>query len=133
MKLIIYSDGGARGNPGLAGAGAVIYNENKEEIATISEFIGRATNNQAEYQALILALKKAKELKANQLEVFLDSELIVKQINREYKVKNKDLAPLFIQVYNLSLLFDKIDFFHVRRENNKRADELANLAMDRAK
>ncbi len=131
MKAIIYSDGGARGNPGPAGIGAVIYDDSKKEIATVSKFIGRATNNQAEYLALIEALKKAKELNIVDLQVYLDSELIVKQINREYKVKNKDLAPLFLQVHNLSMSFGKISFSHVRREENKRADELANLAMDK--
>ncbi len=130
MQVTIYSDGGARGNPGPAGIGAVIYDENKKEIATISRFIGKATNNQAEYEALIAALEKAKNLKLKDLKVYLDSELIVKQINREYKVKDKDLAKLFIKVYNLIQSFEKINFYHVRREENKRADQLANEAMD---
>lgn len=130
MKAIIYSDGGARGNPGPAGIGAVIYNEEKQEIATISRFIGKATNNQAEYKALIAVLQKAKDLNIKEAIVYLDSELIVKQINGEYKVKDKDLAKLFIEVYNLKQSFDKISFFHVRREENKRADSLANEAMD---
>lgn len=131
MQATIYSDGGARGNPGPAGIGAVIYDNNKKEIATISRFLGNATNNQAEYEALIAALKKAKDLNINELKVYLDSELIVKQINREYKVKDKDLAKLFMQVHNLSINFENISFFHVRREFNKRADQLANQAMDR--
>ncbi len=130
MQASIYSDGGARGNPGPAGIGAVIYDKNKKEIATVSRFIGKVTNNQAEYEALIAALKKAKDLKLKDLKVYLDSELIVKQINREYKVKDKDLALLFVKVHNLCLSFDKISFFHVRREENKRADQLANEAMD---
>lgn len=130
MLATIYTDGGARGNPGPAGIGAVIYNENQTEIATISKYIGKATNNQAEYLALIEALKKAQELNIRQAKVYLDSELIVKQVNREYKVKDKDLAKLFIKVYNLIQSFEKIEFFHVRRENNKRADSLANEAMD---
>ncbi len=130
MQASIYSDGGARGNPGPAGIGAVIYDKNKKEIATVSRFIGKATNNQAEYEALIAALKKAKDLDLKDLKVYLDSELIVKQINREYKVKDKNLALLFMQVHNLCLSFDKISFFHVRREENKRADQLANEAMD---
>ena len=129
-KLIIFTDGGARGNPGPAGIGAVLYNEKKEIVAEISKFLGVATNNQAEYQALIEGLKKAKELGAQELDVFLDSELVVKQLKREYKIKNKDLAPLFLEVYNLSLNFSKINFSHVYRENNKEADALANKAMD---
>ncbi|MFA5129267.1 MAG: ribonuclease HI family protein, partial [Patescibacteria group bacterium] len=87
-KLTIFTDGGARGNPGPGGIGAVIYDENKKKIAEISEFLGHSTNNQAEYKAVIAAMKKAKELKAEILEFFLDSELVVKQLKREYKVKN---------------------------------------------
>jgi ribonuclease HI len=130
-KIIIFSDGGARGNPGPAGIGAVLYDSKKQVLAKISKYIGEATNNQAEYQALITALKKAKELGGQELDVFLDSELVVKQLNREYKVKNKELAPLFLEVYNLSLNFSKITFTHVYRENNKEADRLVNEALDK--
>ncbi|HPT08463.1 MAG TPA: ribonuclease HI family protein [bacterium] len=130
-KLIIFTDGGARGNPGPAGIGAVIYNNKKEKLVEISKYLGETTNNQAEYRALIIALKKAKDLGAKELDVFLDSELVVKQLNREYKVKNKDLAPLFLEVYNLSLNFSKITFTHIYREKNQEADRLANEAMDR--
>ena len=131
-KIIIYSDGGARGNPGPAGIGAVLYDENKNLIAEISEYIGETTNNQAEYKALLKAILKAKDLGAKELECFLDSELVVKQLNREYRVKNKDLAPLFTQIYNLSLSFKKVSFTHVRREYNKEADALVNMAIDKA-
>lgn len=130
-KYIIYSDGGARGNPGPAGIGAVIYDEEKNIVAEISEYIGNTTNNQAEYKALIAALKKAKELKAEELDCYLDSELVVKQLKREYKVKNPDLSPLFLEIHNLSLSFKKISYTHVRRELNKEADKLANQAMDK--
>jgi len=132
-KLIIYTDGGARGNPGPGGIGVVIYDENKKKIAEISEFLGHSTNNQAEYKAVIAAMKKAKELKAEILEFFLDSELVVKQLKREYKVKNPDLAPLFLQIYNLEMNFKKVSFHHVPRERNKEADALANEAMDKGK
>ncbi len=131
-KIIIYSDGGARGNPGPAGIGAVLYDENKKLLAEISEYLGETTNNQAEYRALIFALKKAKSLGGEDLSCYLDSELVVKQLKREYKVKNAELAPLFLEVHNLSLNFKKIEFIHVRREFNKEADRLANEAMDRA-
>ena len=131
MKLTIYSDGGARGNPGPAGIGAVIYDEAGQVIGEVSEYLGVATNNQAEYKALIAALKKAASLKAAEVVCYLDSELVVKQLNREYRVKDKDLAPLFLEVYNLSLGFSKISYIHIRREKNKEADRLANLAMDR--
>lgn len=129
----IYSDGGARGNPGPAGIGAVIYNNRNELIASISEYLGVSTNNQAEYKALIVALTKAKELKLENLECYLDSELVVKQLKREYRVKNKDLAPLFLEVHNLSIAFKTIYYYHIPREENKLADKLANEAMDRGK
>lgn len=132
MKLFIYTDGGARGNPGPAGIGAVIYDENKNILAEVSEYLGVATNNQAEYKAVIAALKKAKDLGGTELAFYMDSELAVKQLNREYKVKNKDLAPLFLEVYNLSLSFKKISFSHIRREFNQAADKLANEAMDKS-
>ena len=130
-KLIIFTDGGARGNPGPAGIGAVIKDENDETVATISEYIGETTNNQAEYRAVAAAIKKARELGARELEFYLDSELVVRQLNREYKVKNKELAPLFVQIYNASLGFRKVSFRHVRREKNKEADKLVNLAIDK--
>jgi len=132
-KLIIFTDGGARGNPGPAGIGVAIYDEKKKLVAELSAFLGVATNNQAEYQALIAALKKASELGASELECYLDSELVVKQLKREYKVKNKDLAPLFLTIYNLSLNFKKISYTHIPRERNQEADRLANEAMDRGK
>lgn len=131
MKLIIHSDGGARGNPGPAGIGAIINSEDGKVVAEISQFIGHATNNQAEYQALLAGLEKAVILGADTLDCFLDSELAVKQINREYKVKNKELAPLFLKVYNLTTKFKAIRFIHIPREQNKEADRLANEAMDR--
>jgi len=130
-KIFIYTDGGARGNPGPAGIGAVLYNEDQEVLAEISKYLGQATNNQAEYKALIFGLKKALELEAQEVSCYLDSELVVRQLNREYKVKNKDLAPLFLEVHNISLGFKKITFTHIPREKNKQADKLANEAMDR--
>jgi len=130
-KLIIYTDGGARGNPGPAGIGVAIYDAERRLVAEISEFLGVATNNQAEYQALIAAFRKAQALNAATLEFYLDSELIVRQLNREYKVKNKDLASLFLTIHNLSLNFKKITYTHIPREENAIADKLANEAMDR--
>ena len=89
-KLIIHTDGGARGNPGPAGIGAVIYDEEKNVVAEISRYIGETTNNQAEYRAVLAAIEKAKDFKPEEINFFLDSELVVKQLNREYKVKNKE-------------------------------------------
>lgn len=130
MKLKIFTDGGARGNPGPAGIGAVAYDEKNNLIFKISEYIGEGTNNQAEYKALLAAMEKAKG-KTDELECYLDSELVVKQLNREYKVKNQDLAPIFLKIYNLSLSFKKVIFKHIPREQNQEADALANEAMDR--
>jgi len=129
-KLTIYTDGGARGNPGPAAIGAVLMDEQSKVIAQISKCIGEATNNQAEYRAVIAALQKAKELKIGELDFFLDSELVVKQLKREYKVKNVDLAPLFLQVNNLVIGFKKVTFQYIRREQNVEADRLVNLALD---
>ncbi|MFA6171776.1 MAG: ribonuclease HI family protein [Patescibacteria group bacterium] len=131
MKLKIFTDGGARGNPGPAGIGAIAYDEDAKVVFTVSEYIGEATNNQAEYKAVIAALEKAKTCKAEELDFYLDSELVVKQIKREYKVKNSDLAPLFLKINNLTLGFKKVKFTHVPREKNKEADRLVNEAIDR--
>ncbi|MFA5128498.1 MAG: ribonuclease HI family protein [Patescibacteria group bacterium] len=130
-KLQIFTDGGARGNPGPSGIGVVIWSGN-ELVGQYKKYIGEATNNQAEYKAVILALEEAKKLSPTELEFFLDSELVVKQLNREYKVKDKELAPLFVQVWNLSMGFKKVTFTHVPREKNKEADKLVNEAMDEA-
>jgi len=130
-KLIIYSDGGARGNPGPAGIGAVIYDEEKNIVHEISEYLGETTNNQAEYRAVIAAIEKLKEFEVEELNFFLDSELVVKQLNGQYKVKNAGLAPLFVKIHNARQSFKKVTFSHVRREYNKEADALANKAMDR--
>lgn len=127
--LKIYTDGGAIGNPGPAGLGVVICDEKGEILAEHSKYIGEATNNQAEYQALILALEKAKQMGAKNLECFLDSELVVKQLNGEYRVKDKDLGPLFIKVWNLKQGFKKITFCHIPREKNKEADRLVGKAV----
>lgn len=125
----LFTDGGARGNPGPAAIGGVMY-DGKNKIADFSQYIGQTTNNQAEYQALLKGLDLALENNIQNLECFLDSELVVKQMNKEYKVKDKELAKIFVKVYNLSLKFKKISFSHVRREYNKEADTLVNKALD---
>jgi ribonuclease HI len=131
-KLIIYTDGGSRGNPGPSGIGAVIYDENKNILAEISEYIGEGTNNQAEYRAVIAALDKCQKLSGENLEFYLDSELVVEQLNRRYKVKDKELANLFLQIHNKSILFKKKTYQHIPREMNKEADKLVNKALDKA-
>jgi ribonuclease HI len=129
-KIKIFTDGGARGNPGPAGIGVAIFDDKDQIIVTYKKYIGTATNNQAEYQALILGLEKAKALKAEEIECCLDSELVVKQMRREYKVKNQDLATLFVKAWNLLPNFSKTKFTHVRREKNTVADGLVNEAID---
>ncbi len=132
MKIKIFSDGGARGNPGPAGIGAIISNE--QENKKISQYIGEATNNQAEYKAVIAALSWIKEnIEADQTEIecLLDSELIVEQLNQRYKIKNEGLKPLFWQVRDLVVaLGGNVTFKYIPREKNKEADRLVNKAID---
>jgi ribonuclease HI len=130
-KLIIYTDGGARGNPGPAGIGCAIYDEQKNRVTEVSKYIGETTNNQAEYRAVIAALETAKRLGAKEIQIYLDSELVAQQLNQKYKIKNKDLAPLFVRIWNLSIGFHKVTYQHISRELNKEADKLANKAMDK--
>ena len=127
----LFSDGAARGNPGPAGAGASIQDERGRVIGEVSQYLGETTNNQAEYQALLLGLVKAHNLKIKHLEVFLDSELVVKQLNGQYRVKHPDLIPLFEKVKQHLAEFHTRKVSHVYREMNQEADRLANLAIDR--
>lgn len=135
MKLSIYVDGGARGNPGPAAIGIVIEQQG-QVLKKYGELIDQATNNQAEYQAIIFAMKKAKLLfgkkkaKQMELEFYSDSELIVKQLNHQYKIKEEDLQPLFIKVLNLVIDFGKVSFKHIPRSKNKEADRLLNQVLD---
>lgn len=134
----MYADGGARGNPGPAAGGSVIFaldddgNAGKR-LAEVGEYLPHATNNVAEYTGVIIGLTKAHELGITHLEVCLDSELAVKQINGQYKVKNPDLGRLFLKVFNLKQHFRSITFRHVRREFNKDADAMVNKTIDAAR
>lgn len=128
-KLILYSDGGARGNPGPAGLGALLL-DGGTAVATVKRYLGETTNNQAEYQALHAGLEKARELGATDVECRLDSELLVEQLNLRYKVKNQDLAPWFTKVWSLKQHFARVTFTHIPREKNTRADRLVNEAID---
>ena len=125
----LFTDGGARGNPGPSAIGGVLYKEH-EEIDNFSEYIGEGTNNQAEYKAIIRGVELALENGISELECFLDSELIVEQLNKRYKGKDKELAKLFVKVWNMTMKFKNITFTHVRREKNKAADALVNKALD---
>lgn len=125
---IIFCDGGARGNPGPGGIGVVL--KCRGDVKKYKKFIGRSTNNQAEYQALIFALERARECGAQSVDVFMDSELVVSQMNQKYRVKEKDLARLFVKAWNLTLRFKKVAFRHIARNDNKEADHLVNEAID---
>lgn len=122
-------DGCSKGNPGPAGIGAVIYNLG-EEIWGSCQYIGKKTNNQSEYSALILGLKEALSRDIKQLQVYGDSLLVIKQIKGEYKVNNKLLQDLYKEAIELVAKFEYIEFSHVYRKFNKRADQLSNLALD---
>lgn len=137
QKITIYTDGGARGNPGPAGIGALIKDERGDVVKEISRYIGESTNNYAEYEALIEALTAARELYGEKLRdmkisIRMDSELIVKQIAGEYRVKEPTLKEQFARVGQLIGAFPNIEFMHVAREKNARADELVNEAIDKA-
>ncbi len=140
-KIVIYTDGASKGNPGPGGVGVVFCNEKEQVIKEYSEFLGdKVTNNEAEYKAVIFALKKFKALfgkklaKNTDIQVKSDSELLVKQLNGKYKILNEKIQPLFLEVWNLRFDFNKIGFKSIKREKNKEADSLANKALkDRKK
>ena len=136
-KFIIHTDGGSRGNPGPSAIGVVIADYDGSLKKEYSEYIGETTNNEAEYQAIIFALKKLKQLigkeKASnaKLEFHVDSELAVKQLNKVYKLMDKNIQKFFIEIWNLSIDFGGVSFKHVPREENKEADRLVNAALDK--
>ena len=135
-KIKLYTDGGSRGNPGPAALGVVIESESAGK-KIYGEYLGERTNNQAEYEAVIFGLKKIKHMIGgdmaldSEIEIYLDSELIVKQINGEYKIKEKEIRNLFIDVWNLRLDFKSVRFIHVPREKNAEADAAVNQVLDR--
>lgn len=130
MKHQVFCDGASRSNPGDASIGVSISLDGKE-IHSISREIGIATNNEAEYQALIDGLNYCIENSINEVDVFLDSKLVIEQVNKNYKVKAHNLKEFNSQVENMIKEFNYIEFNHVYREDNKRADQLANLALDK--
>ena len=129
-KWLVYADGASRGNPGPASVGAVIYDGSGREVHAVSQRIGRATNNEAEYRAAIAGLEAALALGAKDVELRMDSELAVRQLNGAYKVRNPSLRKLFGRVKDLQWRFASFQVKHVRREQNRRADQLANQALD---
>lgn len=136
MKLIINTDGGSRGNPGESAIGIVFSNEKGKLLKSYSQTIGIATNNEAEYKALVFAFKKAKALfgkekiKSIAFLVRSDSELLIKQMNGTYKILDQKIQPLFLEAWNLKVDFPKVDFYLVPRESNFLADKLVNEALD---
>jgi ribonuclease HI len=130
VKAILHTDGGARGNPGPAGIGAVLYDEKGRELGYVSQSLPATTNNVAEYKALIAGLELALESGVTEIDVNCDSQLVVSQVAGEWKIKNDRLRSLAAKAERLLNKFDKSSLTHVRREKNKRADELANKAMD---
>lgn len=132
MKAALHTDGGARGNPGPAGIGVVLEDGSGETIGEIAESIGRATNNVAEYRALIAGLELAIEKGVTDVEISVDSELVVSQMNGEWKIKDNKLKPLALRASSLLNRFETYSLRHVRREHNADADKLANQGMDQA-
>ena len=130
MKAALYTDGGSRGNPGDAAIGYVLTLPGREPIEH-GEYIGRTTNNQAEYLALLAGLKRAEKEGAQEVECFLDSELVVKQLAGSYRVRDAHIRPLYDQVCSMVSNFDTVIFNHVPREKNKRADMLVNKTLDK--
>lgn len=132
-KIIMYSDGGSRGNPGPAASGVYLETLHK----SYGEYLGVKTNNEAEYAAVIFGLKKIKALigkamaKKTSVECRMDSELICKQLNHEYKIEDEKLQPLFIAIWNLTLDFGTVKFMHIPREANTLADKLVNEVLDK--
>ncbi|MEO6197680.1 MAG: ribonuclease HI family protein [Dehalococcoidia bacterium] len=131
-RWIVYADGASRGNPGPASIGAVVYDEAGDEVQTVSQRIGRGTNNEAEYKAAIAGLESALALGGGDLELRMDSELVIRQLQGRYKVRNERLRPLFNRLSELLRQFSSFQMESIPRAKNSRADELANLALDRA-
>jgi ribonuclease HI len=129
--LKLFTDGGARGNPGPAAIGIVIKDEHGKVLHKYAEYIGETTNNQAEYKALIKGLELIRDLKPSEIHCYLDSELVVKQMRQEYKVKDAGLQSLFIKAWNLAVTLGKVKFSHIPRTQNEEADEILNQELDR--
>ena len=129
MHLKIYTDGACSGNPGPAAIGVVIKDERQTELVRVSQYIGQATNNQAEYRAVIEALREAIKFKPDQVTLYLDSELVAKQLTGKYRVKSPVLRPLYTETVDLLKKFANLSIIHVRRHDNTEADALAGAAL----
>lgn len=132
-KLIIYTDGGARGNPGPAGIGIAIYDVEGKLVKKYFKYLGERTNNEAEYEAVIAALQMARQLRTSEVQINLDSELVARQLGSVYRVKNGRMQELALRVRAEEVNFKKISYRHVPREKNVLADKLVNEAIDKNK
>lgn len=128
----LYFDGASRGNPGPAGAGGVIYDASGKEVDCYSLSMGKTTNNVAEYGAMLAGLNRCRELNIQELAVFGDSNLVINQMKRKWKVKSANLQPIYTQAQEVAQYFTSISYTHVYRKDNKRADTMANLGIDGA-
>jgi ribonuclease HI len=129
-RLRLYSDGAARGNPGPSGAGAVLVEPGGQVVAKLGKYLGHQTNNYAEYMGLLLGLRHARSLGAKEIEVFADSELLIRQLGGRYQVKSPSLRPLYEEAVKLLNDFSRVKLVHVPREMNAAADEMSNKAID---
>ena len=131
-KFFLYADGGSRGNPGPSGIGVIIKDAKQKKVKELSRYIGEATNNIAEYNALVLGLEEAAALDASDIVIYLDSELLVKQLSGEYRVKDEAMRVLFEKALGILKHFDSFEIQHIAREKNKEADKLVNKAINLA-
>ncbi|OGX00329.1 MAG: hypothetical protein A3I73_03115 [Omnitrophica bacterium RIFCSPLOWO2_02_FULL_45_16] len=131
-RVEIYIDGGSRGNPGPAGIGVVILDERGKKIKDIAKYIGETTNNIAEYNALLYGLEEALIIRADEILINMDSELVAKQLSGDYRVKDSNIKPLFERALNMLKSFKGFEIKHIKREKNKEADKLVNKAINLA-
>lgn len=131
-RIVIYIDGGARGNPGPAAAGVVIFDKDGKKIKEFGKYIGETTNNIAEYNALVYALEEALILRADEVILNMDSELVARQLSGDYRVKDEGIKPLFERALNMLKSFKGYEIKHIAREKNKEADKLVNKAINLA-
>jgi ribonuclease HI len=130
VRVRVYSDGAARGNPGPSGAGAVLVEPSGQVVDRLGKFLGIQTNNYAEYMGLLIGLRRARELGVREVEVFADSELMIRQLGGRYQVKSPSLRPLYEEALKLLNDFSRVKLVHVPREMNTAADEMSNRAID---
>jgi ribonuclease HI len=131
-KLFLYTDGGSRGNPGPSGIGVIVLDAKRKKIKETSKYIGETTNNVAEYSALVCGLEEARALGADEIVVYMDSELLAKQLNGEYRVKDENMKVLFEKALGILKNFESFEIKHIAREKNKEADRLVNRAINLA-